>query len=79
MGPYVIDFFCPALKLAIEIDGDSHFVDGAIENDQRRQKFIESFGICFLRLTNDEVNREFEAVLEKLYQIVQTLADQKRR
>ena len=67
VGPYVIDFFCPALKLAVEIDGDSHFVTDAIENDERRQAFIELFGIHFLRFTNNEVNRELEAVIEKIY------------
>ena len=78
VGPYVIDFYCPALKLAVEIDGDSHFVTDAIENDKRRQAFIESFGIHFLRFTNQEVNRELDAVLEKIYQNVQKLAEQKR-
>ncbi len=34
IGPYVVDFYCPALKLAIEIDGDSHFQPG----DRRRMR-----------------------------------------
>ena len=76
VGPYVLDFYCPALKLAVEIDGDSHFVAGAIEYDQRRQAFIESFGIHFLRFTNREVNHKLEAVLEKICQVVQELAEQ---
>ena len=71
VGPYVIDFYCPALKLAVEIDGDSHFVTDAIENDNRRRAFIKSFAIHFLRFTNQEVNRELEAVLEKICQFVQ--------
>ena len=79
VGPYVIDFYCPALKLAVEIDGDSHFVAEAIENDQRRQGFIESFGIRFLRFTNDEVNKELEAVLENLYKTVEELGEHKHR
>jgi len=37
VGPYVIDFYCPALKLAVEIDGDSHFIGNAVEDDKRRQ------------------------------------------
>ena len=77
VGPYVIDFFCPALKLAVEIDGDSHFVTDALKNDERRQAFIESFGIHFLRFTNHEVNRELEAVLEKICQFVNELTGQK--
>src|SRR5688500_7623038 len=41
VGPYVVDFYCPALKLAIEIDGDSHFQPGEQEKDSTRQRFIE--------------------------------------
>ena len=78
VGPYVIDFYCPALKLAVEIDGDSHFVTDAIENDERRQAFIESFGIHFLRFTNRDVNRQLEAVLEKIYRVVQEMTEQDR-
>ena len=37
VGPYVVDFYCPALKLAIEIDGDSHFQPGEHERDEKRQ------------------------------------------
>ena len=71
VGPHVIDFYCPALKPAVEIDGDSHFVTDAIENDNRRRAFIKSFAIPFLRLNNQEVNRELEAVLEKICQFGQ--------
>ena len=55
VGPYVLDFYCPKLKLAIEIDGDSHFQDGAEEYDKDRQALIEKLGIRFLRFTNVDV------------------------
>lgn len=55
VGPFVIDFYCPKLKLAIEIDGDSHFEDGVEEYDKRRQKYIEKYGIHFLRFSNEDV------------------------
>ena len=42
---YVFDFYCPRLKLAIEIDGDSHFVAGAEEYDNARKEHIETYGI----------------------------------
>ena len=53
VGPYVLDFYCPELKLAIEVDGDSHFE--AREYDRKRQRYIESLGIRVLRFTNREV------------------------
>ena len=66
VGRYVVDFYCPAIKLAIEIDGDSHFIEDAPEYDEARQKFIESYGIKFLRFTNTEVSRNLQKVLEKI-------------
>ena len=66
VGPYVIDFYCPALKLAVEIDGDSHFIGDAVEGDKRRQIFIESFGIRFLRFTNQDIYDNLDGVLESI-------------
>lgn len=66
VGPYVIDFYCPEFKLAIELDGDSHFGEGSERRDTARQVFIESFGIKFLRFSNEDVFRNLEAVLEAI-------------
>ena len=74
VGPYVIDSYCPGLTLAVEIDGDSHFVADANGNDERRQAFIESFGIRFLRFTNDQVYRELDNVLETISHTVLNLS-----
>ena len=63
---YVVDFYCPKLKLAIEIDDGSHFEKDKILTDLRRQKFIETFGIRFLRFTNQAVSQDLEGVLEKI-------------
>ncbi len=60
---YVIDFYCPELKLAIEVDGDSHFIGNAPADDIIRQKDIEEYGIIFLRFQNDEIYRNLNGVL----------------
>jgi len=60
---YVIDFFCPKLKLAIEVDGDTHFSDEDIANDRKRQNDIENAGISFLRVTNIEVYDSIDSVI----------------
>jgi very-short-patch-repair endonuclease len=70
---FVIDFYSPELKLAIEIDGDSHFLDGAVEYDKARQEFIESAGIKFLRFTNNYVYANLPVVLENIAQNIQDL------
>lgn len=54
---YVLDFYCPRLHLAIEIDGDSHFINQeTMDYDKERQSIIANLGIVFLRFTNKEVN-----------------------
>ncbi len=66
---YVVDFYCPELKLAIEIDGDVHAYNSRIIYDKQRQKEIEALGIKVLRYTNNDVIQNTEGVL---YDIVQT-------
>jgi len=64
---FVIDFYAPEIKLAIEVDGDSHFLNNQTrEYDQERQEVIESFGLVFLRFTNDQVYQELESVLDAI-------------
>ena len=63
---FVLDFYCPKLKLAIEVDGESHFSDDAQLRDEERQRIIESFGITFMRFTNREIYENVEGVLEKI-------------
>ncbi|KAB2881268.1 DUF559 domain-containing protein [bacterium] len=66
VGPYVLDFYCPEAKLAIEIDGASHDSDDAKTKDQRRQAFIEEFGVRFLRFKDTELFENPNKVLEKI-------------
>ena len=52
---FVIDFYCPVLKLAIEIDGSVHNNPESRDYDYVRQKYLEKFGISFLRITDVEL------------------------
>jgi len=52
---YVIDFYCPELKLAVEIDGASHNEPTRRENDISRQEYLESFDIKFVRIKDEEL------------------------
>ncbi|MCL4511370.1 MAG: endonuclease domain-containing protein [Bacteroidetes bacterium] len=66
VGPFVLDFYCAEKKLAIEVDGPSHFEDGAQEHDAERQRWIEQFGIRFLRFTNTDVRTNLNGVLRAI-------------
>src|SRR4030067_3810611 len=52
---YVVDFYCPKLKLAVEIDGDVHDIPEQKEHDEKRQAKLERFGSTFVRITNEEL------------------------
>lgn len=66
IGLFIVDFFCPELKLAIEIDGDSHYEPEAIMKDRARQAVLEALGVVFLRFTNLEVSSNLGGVVEAI-------------
>ena len=67
MGPYVLDFYCPELKLAIELDGGIHFNDEQRINDEQRTLFLQQhFGITILRFENIDVIRHPQAIIESI-------------
>ena len=69
IGHYVIDFYCPEKKLAIEIDGDSHFNPKAKQYDKEREEYIKSFGVIFLRFTNKDITENINGVIEVVSKI----------
>ena len=67
---YVIDFFAPELKIAIESDGSIHELADQKEYDKARQEYLESFGITFMRITNKELlanpNKAFARIKQEI-------------
>lgn len=67
---YVIDFYCSELKLAVELDGASHNSPERKEYDIKRQNKLETFGIKFVRISDDELfgnpNKTFEKIEEAI-------------
>lgn len=66
VGAFVLDFYCPELKLAIEVDGDSHFTDDAELKDAIRERIVSEYGIYFLRFTNAEVSDNVDGVVTEI-------------
>jgi very-short-patch-repair endonuclease len=60
IGNYIADFFCESANLIVELDGVSH--DGRAGYDRSRQGWFESRGLHVMRLSNDDVTRDPEAV-----------------
>jgi very-short-patch-repair endonuclease len=73
---FIVDFYCPNLFLAIEIDGDSH--EGKLEKDGRRQREIEKFGVHFLRFPDEEVKRNFDGVVRSIEDWIENQSELKR-
>ena len=64
VGPYVLDFYCPIKKLAIELDGSQHLDNK--EYDTQRSNYLAVFNIKVLRFWNNEVNTNLEGVILKI-------------
>ncbi|MCD8548544.1 MAG: endonuclease domain-containing protein [Aeromonadaceae bacterium] len=66
IGPYVVDFYCPELRLVIEVDGDSHYTESGIRHDRQRNDFLHQSGLSTLRFTNHDIMTQLPAVLASL-------------
>ena len=69
VGRFVLDFYCPACKLGIELDGSVH--DGQAGQDAARTAFLAAYGYRVLRFTNDQVMTELPAVLARINAAIQ--------
>ena len=67
IGPYIVDFFCPAKRLIIELDGGHHNEDAVAARDLDRQRWLEHEGYRVIRFWNSEITGDLTAVLERIY------------
>jgi len=68
IGPYYADFICFELKLIIELDGNQHIT--AEEYDNRRTDFITAQGYKIMRIPNDYIYNDLDAVVMHLQHII---------
>ena len=64
---YVLDFYCPSAKLAIELDGGGHTYRAGQTRDQTRSEFLARHGVIVLRFWNHQVRRELDSVLRAIW------------
>ena len=62
---FIVDFYCAALKLVIEVDGNSHFTETGMAYDAERTRILEGYGLKVIRFTNDEVLHNFDTVCDR--------------
>lgn len=75
VATFVLDFYCPAAHLAIEIDGSIYDDPNVAEHDAVRQQTIEAFGITVPRFSNDVIKNHLNEVLEKIRLTVDQLSN----
>ena len=72
-GPYVLDFYCPSLRLCIEIDGEVHVEDRVKQKDEERTIFLKENRIKVLRFRNEEVEQNIGNVLERIKNYIRSI------
>ena len=73
IGEFIVDFYCPAIKLAVELDGESHRTDEATVKDRRRSAYVESLGVTVLRFSNEQIVNEMDVVVEQIAHVAASL------
>lgn len=68
---YIVDFYCHELMIAIEIDGTTHYYN--FDNDENRQKRLESFGIKVVRFDDNDIRFHLNDVLRALEMIIEEI------
>ena len=63
VGPWVLDFYCAAAKLAVEVDGASHDTEERIAKDARRTAWLNARGVRVIRIRALAVRDELDGVL----------------
>ncbi|MBO5737316.1 MAG: endonuclease domain-containing protein [Clostridia bacterium] len=77
LGRYIADFYSAQAKLVIELDGSGHFTEESELYDQERTTFLEGYGLTVMRITNLELQRNFNGVCEYINQFIkQSLSQQ---
>jgi len=69
IGPYIVDFHAPAVKLVIEVDGSQHLEPEHSRNDAERDAFLAGQGLLVVRFNNMQALTETEAVMEEIVRV----------
>ena len=69
-GPFIVDFYCAAANLVVEVDGAPHFTDQGKAYDQERTWYLESLGLIVIRFTNSNIEERFDEVCGEIDRVV---------
>jgi very-short-patch-repair endonuclease len=69
----ILDFYCPEVRLDVEVDGNSHDRPEAQKRDHARDEMLRGLGITVLRITNDQVKNNLKDVLQRIKDVAGSL------
>ena len=75
LGRYIVDFYCAAAQLVIELDGSQHFKDKGMTYDKERTDYLEQYGLKIIRILNNIINENFEGVCIYIDEIIKERID----
>lgn len=67
---YVVDFYCHAIKLVIELDGGIHEVEDVKRYDAEREENLKGLGLTVIRFKNEEVLKQIKTVLKRISELI---------
>jgi very-short-patch-repair endonuclease len=68
IGNYIVDFYCPAAQLVIELDGGQHYSEVGMEKDKIRENYLASLGFTVLRFSDRDVLKNMDGVLQRIWE-----------
>ncbi len=72
MLDYILDFYCPKARVAIELDGSQHYEEAARAYDDKRTRALKAVGIDIVRYTNRQISESFEAVCLSIDNVIKS-------
>ena len=78
IGRYIVDFYCPAAKLVVELDGSQHYEEENRLHDNERSDFINSLGITVMRFSNYDFHIRFREICETIDRYVRGITNSRR-
>lgn len=70
IGNYIVDFYCSEIGVVIEIDGSQHFEQDGMSYDKKRDEYLSGLGLRVVRIPNNNIRFDFDAVRELIYNVV---------
>jgi len=67
IGDYIVDFYCPKVKLVIELDGGQHYLQTGKEKDKIKDNYLRGLGLKVLRFSDVDILKDIDSVLGKIW------------